>query len=175
MLLTRKASRFRARRGRGEGRDPRQRQIVELGVTKRRGFCARDTETRERPLHHVPRQVEHLRESVGVDSFQKHARRGAVTVRDHHRVDDERRDPDDSGHALHLLHHLPVFRKVARVLEDEDVRVDAEHLLAELITKPARHTEDRREGCRAERHSDDREGGAHRDEGSLPRAHVSES
>ena len=76
---------------------------------------------------------------LGVDALEQHAGRRAVAVRDHHRVDDERRDADDARHLLDLLHDVAVLAEIDRVLEHEDVRVDAEHLLAKLLLEAARH------------------------------------
>ena len=102
-------------------------------------------------LHDVPRQIEHVFHSTRIDALEQHAGRGVIAVGDHHRADHEGRDADHAGHALHLLHQLPVFAEVAGVLEDQHVRVDAQHLLAELRAKAAGHADDGRQRADTER------------------------
>ena len=62
-----------------------------------RGSSARAPKAIERAQPDVPRQVEHLAHALGVDALEEDAGRGLVAVGQHHRVDDEGRDPDDAG------------------------------------------------------------------------------
>ncbi|MEZ4308488.1 MAG: hypothetical protein R3F14_10640 [Polyangiaceae bacterium] len=71
--------------------------------------------------------------ACGSTPLRSTRRRGGLPVREHHRVDAEGRHRLHALHALHLLHDRAVLAEVGRVLQDEDVRVDAEDLLAELL------------------------------------------
>jgi hypothetical protein len=154
------------------GRDGQLPRVVVFRSIRR--LRVRAPHARERALRDVLRQIEHLRHQVRIDALQEDAGRGAITVRDHHRIDDEGRDADDVRYLLHLLHHVAVLAKIDRVLQHEHVRVHAEHLLAELLLEAARHAHHRRERGDAEHHADHRERGAHRDERSLLGAQISE-
>ncbi len=107
-----------------------------------------------------------------IDALQEDAGRGRVAVREHHRVDAEGRDADDAGHLRDLLHDRAVLAEIGRVLEHEDVRVDAEDLLAELRLEAAGDAHHGRERRDAERDAEDRERRPDRDERALLRAQV---
>ena len=110
--------------------------------------------------------------SFGIDALEQHARRRAVPCVTIIGLMTNGATADDARHRLHLLHHLAVLAKVARVLEDEHVRVDAEHLLAKLRAEAAGDADDGRERRDTERDAEDREHRPDRDERPLLRAHV---
>ena len=120
------------------------------------------------------RQIQHGLHRAGVDTFEQDAGGRAIAVSDHHRIDDERRHAGDARHQLHLLHDLAVFAKIGGVFQHEHVRVDAEHLFAELRAKAASDTHDGRERAHAEGHAERREHRPNGDEGALLRAHVAQ-
>ncbi len=147
---------------------------LERVVRPRRRLRVRTAQPRQAPFHDVLRQVEHTRHSVRVDALQQHARRGVLAVRQHHRVDHEGRGAEDVRQVLDLLHDVAVLAEVDRVLEHEHVRVDAEHLLAELLLEPARHAATDRERGDPQHHPADGEGRADGDHVSLLRSEVPE-
>jgi hypothetical protein len=98
----------------------------------------------------MARQIQHGAHQIRIDALHQHAGRRAITVRDHHRIDRERTDADDAREQADLLHHVAIIAKLARVLEHQHVRVDAEHLLAKLRAKAARHAHHRHQRRRAE-------------------------
>ena len=114
-----------------------------------------------------------LRHQLRVDALEEHARRRVLAVGDHHRVDDERSGADDVRDVLDLLHDVAVLAEVDRVLEDEDVRVDAEDLLAELLLEAARDAHHDRQRGDAERDAADGERRADGDHVALLRGEVS--
>src|SRR5690606_39518441 len=109
-----------------------------------------------------------------LDTLEHHPRGGAVTLGHHHRVDGEGRDARHAGFGLQLVDELAVLRERTRALEDEHVRVDAEHLVAELFVEAAGHADGCRQPGDAERHTQDGEEGAERNERALLRPHVAE-
>ena len=132
-----------------------------------RRLGAGSTQPGEAALDDVLRKIEHLGHQLGVDALEEHPGRRAIAVGHHHRVDDERRHADDAGHALDLLHHVAVLAEIDRVLEDQHVRVDAEHLLAKLLLKAARDAHHDRQRGHAEQDPADGERRADRDHAAF--------
>jgi hypothetical protein len=95
-------------------------------------------------------------------------------MRHHHRVDDEGADPDDLGQLANFGHDLAVVAELARVLQDQDMSVHAQHLVAKFSAKTAGHAHHGSQGGGPERHAQDGEDRAHGNERTLPGAHVAE-
>ena len=166
LQVGRALGRPRARLAQAEENPPRR------GLVEERVPARPDDLPVERALRQILREDEDVGHEIGVDPLEQHAGRGAILVRHHHRIDDEGRDPDDALHALDLLHDVAVFAKVDRVLQDEDVRVHPEHLVAKLLLKTsgdAHHYGERRD---PQRDPEDREGRADRDERALLRPEI---
>src|SRR5690606_1884651 len=126
----------------------------------------------ETALFNVFGKITDIRDSIRIHTFEKHARCGAITLGDHHGVDGEGRNPDDSRYRLHLIHQVAVLAKVTRSFQDKNVGVDAEHLVSKLFAKSARHAHRGGETGHSESDTEHRKEGPHRNKGLLLRGHV---
>ncbi|MCW5806483.1 MAG: hypothetical protein KIT31_29230 [Deltaproteobacteria bacterium] len=120
-------------------------------------------------------EVEHAARAHRVDALDADARQLALAARGEHLGEDERLHRDDVGvDRLRLLHHLAVLGERVRPAHHDDVRVDAEHLVAELLLEPRRDGEHDRQRRHAERdaeHRHAREHAEHRHEAEHGRQH----
>jgi hypothetical protein len=99
----------------------------------------------------------------------------AFALREHHFVDRKGGDARDFGHVADGGEDVSVISELAAVLQDQDVCVDAQHLVAEGLFKAGRDRQDGQQGCHPEGDADDRDQGDHRDGGALLGAQVADA
>ena len=161
------------RRGAGRGRGAPGRRREPTWRTRARRTGSRASSARAAANHSWERR-EHLDHALRIDAFHQH-RRDAVVLHEHHLVDQERPGARDLRHRARAGDHVRVLVEVDAVLHDEDVRVDAEDLVAELALEARgdrEHDEQRRD---PERDARDRDGRDRRDGAAGRAAEVAEA